>query len=64
VKPIHDPTTTRYPSAIHDAREIDPVWMSPNSPAKPPTARKIPAATSISIPAATSGRLGSSAWRW
>ena len=36
----------------------------PNSPASPPTARKIPAATSISIPAATSGRLGSDAWRW
>ena len=44
--------------------EIDPVLMSPNSPARPPTATKIPAATSISIPAATSGRLGRSAVRW
>ena len=64
MKPIHEPTTTRYASAITDARETDPVSMSPNSPASPPTAKKNPAATTISMPAATSGRSGSTAWRW
>ena len=35
MKPIHEPTTTRYASAITDARETDPVSTSPNSPASP-----------------------------